>query len=483
MFKQRRLWPYILITFILALIGLGFFGFYWVKNLSPEKILQNDFLQKMVLERLGDDEILSLVPEFLGFTEPRTYLILFQNNTEIRPGGGFIGTYAVVRLDAGKVETIKVEGVEVLDKNAPATWQPVAPKIITEHLGVDRWYFRDSNWSPDFSFSALQALEFYRGEGGVSADEIDTVVAITPTVLEELLRISGPVTIEGVTFTADNVTEKLEYEVEYGFDKRGSSFATRKQIIQPFMAELIKHLQDKLFTNINKYLTLALKLQQEKQILVYSLNQNVQEQLDKHDWSGRVKDVQGDYLMWVDANLAALKTDHAMQRTLAYSFQPREDGRLVARVEMRYQHTGGFDWRTTRYRTYARVYVPLGSELLLTEGSMKWDRTIEPGTVDQGRELGKQWFGTFIAIEPGETKSLVFEYLLPKEIAEQVDNGLYTLFVQKQLGIIAHGLTLDLDFAKTVEAAKPAELEEEWGDEVYRLRTNLRVDRHFEISF
>ena len=77
---------------------------------------------------------------------------------------------------------------------------------------------------------------------------------------------------------------------------------------------------------------------------------------------------------------------------------------------------------------------------------MKLDRTAGVGEVDQGEELGKKWFGAFIAIEPGQTGRLSFSYLLPNTMSEKIKNGSYTLFVQKQLGLPEMGLTLWLDF-------------------------------------
>lgn len=437
-----------------------------LKNLSPEKIFQSTLVQEQIKKKVGDDkmEILNLAPAMLGFSKSMTYLVLFQNNTELRPGGGFVGAYAVVKFDKGKMDLIKVEGTEVLDKNTPADWKPEPPAVLKKHLKVDRWYFRDSNWSPDFSENAKKALELYKGEGGVSADDIDVVVGITPTVVEELLKLSGPITVDGIEFTGDNVTEKLEYEVEYGYDEKGLHFLERKNILKPLTLELLDRLKLSGWTNLRAYLDSWQKLTEGKQILVYSADSDLQKLFDAKDWTGRVKDFAGDYLLWIDANLAAWKTDHAIKRALSYKIAPRADGRLLATVEMVYNHTGKFDWRTSRYRTYARAYVPAGSEFVSASGTMKWDRAPGPGEVDQGEELGKKWFGAFIAVEPGKTGVLSFTYLLPNTISEQIRNDSYTLFVQKQSGLSEIGLTLGLDFGNN----RKVESEE-----------GLRVDRLF----
>ncbi|PLX26161.1 hypothetical protein C0581_05125 [Candidatus Parcubacteria bacterium] len=488
---KPRKWPWVLFVIVSILFGTGWYAYTWLKQLDPADIFESEFVRDQVERQLGEDkaELFDLLPGLLGFTEKKTYLVLLLNNTEMRPGGGFIGTYAVVEANKGSVNVLEVEGTERIDGRTPASWNPKPIPVLEEHLHVDKWYFRDSNWSPDFPTGAQKALELYKGESGVAAERIDTVVAITTTVLEELLEITGPIEIQGITFDAQTGIETLEYEVEYGFKKRGISFAERKQIIEPFMSELMDRLTDDVFQNLDIYEEALNKMTEEKHLFVYSKDEDFQKKMDEYDWSGRMHESTGDYLLWTDANLAALKTDHAMERTLSYSLSKRppahelEDFHYLAAATMTYTNNGSFDWRTTRYRTYARVFVPLGSKLVSVVGSMKWDRTDEEGVVDEGIENGRQWFGTFIAIEPGETKSLEFIYRLPAHVTDDIENDSYTLFVQKQLGTINHGLTLGLDFGKTITVAKPAEDEQEWFDTSYTYSTDLHIDREFHVSF
>ncbi|HAZ28964.1 MAG TPA: hypothetical protein DCY48_04300 [Candidatus Magasanikbacteria bacterium] len=482
--KKRRVWPWAVFLGFLFCITVGAGLYIWAKQLTLDEVLDSSILKREIQKKAGDEGVAlwSLLPDFLGYTGPRTYLFLFLNNTEIRPGGGFIGSYAVVTVDRGKTRIEKIEGTEVLDAATPDTWTPKAPGPLTEHLGVDRWYFRDSNWSPDFGTSAIQAVALYKGEGGALADRIDTVVGVTPTVLETLLEFTGPVTVNGITFDAKTAVETLEYEVEFDYKKRGLSFEQRKEILEPLMMEIVGRLKQDMFHRYPEYLGAIHALFDEKQILVYSLFPELQKKLDRLQWSGQIAQGEGDSVMWVDANVAALKTDHAIARTLSYSFQRQENGRYRATASMTYTHGGAFDWRTTRYRTYARVFVPEGSTWVETKGSMKTDRSNEPGSTDQGTELGKQWFGSFIAIEPGKTGTLSFVYDLPESLTQKIDEGSYTLFVQKQPGVVGSGLTLDLDFGINVAGATPGEIFEQWGDARYQVETNFNVDKKFAVT-
>ena len=209
---RRRLWPYLLAGTGLVLSVSALSVYRAFRNFRPEALLASPFVQNEIKRRVGEDHapLFALMPDLLGFGQPRTFLVLFLNNTELRPGGGFIGVYAVVRADRGRTSVLKIEGTENIDNAAAKDKLPEPLPVMKDHLKVDRWYFRDANWSPDFAASARQALDLYRREGGTAAAEIDTVVGVTATVLEELMRLTGPVSVQGVGFAAGTVIEKLE---------------------------------------------------------------------------------------------------------------------------------------------------------------------------------------------------------------------------------------------------------------------------------
>lgn len=481
--KKRRVWPIILgIILFLGAVAVGSGYWFWWRTIlkGPVLVAQNSITSSTAPVALPN--FFDLLPEVLGFDEPHTYLLLFQNNTELRPGGGFIGSYAVLTMTTGGVTESKVEGTEILDRAAPAEWRVVPPAPMKKYLSIDRWQFRDSNWSPDYVANVQKAMAFYQGEKGYLANDIDTVIAVTPTVLEELLRLTGPVTIDGKTFTADNVTETLEYQVEIGYRYQGIAVKDRKQIMEPFFHTLMSRVRNDALFHSASYVTLMQRLMAEKHILAYSRRPALAEYIAHAGAEGRVIETNSDYLLWVDANLAALKTDHAMVRGLTYEIDPVAAGQWEGVASMTYIHEGGFDWRTTRYRTYARVYVPAGATLVSAQVVGKNKTVLPVNQIDKGEELGKQWFGTFISIEPKEVKTVVIRYRLPATVAEQIKKGDYGLIIQKQAGTIAHQLTLNLDFGTTITSATPGEASDKWHDTRYELNTDLRLDRQFSVN-
>jgi hypothetical protein len=482
--KKTYSLPLIILTVAVLLFGaIGAFAYYTLKTFDVRSVLENSIVQQEIRKRVGEDNapFVDLLPQLLGLKEPRTYLFLFLNNTEMRPAGGFIGSYAVARITNGNLELLILEGSEQLDRRTPPSFAPVPPLPITEHLGVPQWYFRDANWDPDFRVSAERVLSFYTEEGGVYADEIDLVVAIDTEVLEAVLGILGPVSADGKVFTADNVVELLQYDTSYGFTDRAIPFEDRKQILDTLFIDIKSKLPSSVIASYPAYITAVDRLIREKHIQLYSRNPKEQQIFEQRNIAGRVASVSHDYLLWVDANLAALKTDRVIARDLKYTTRLREDGRTVARAEMTYTHSGTFDWRTSRYRTYARIFVPRGSELITTSGDMRTDRSTDRGRIDSGELYDKSWFGTFISIEPGTKGVLSFTYLIPEDIHP---GDSYQLLVQKQAGIPQIGLTLDLEFATNIQGATPAEPSEIWGDRYYQIRLpDMRSDQLFTVQY
>ena len=427
-------------------------------------------------------------PTLLGYPQERTYLFLLQNSDELRPTGGFIGTVGILKIKDAEIKSFETRNVYEMDVNAEKIDKVTPPDPIAKYLKVKGWYLRDANWSPDFPVSVVQIEKLFQREAGLSGSpfspqNLDGVIAITPKLLEDFLKISGAIEIKGFVFSSENFTERLEYLVEVGYEKIGESYSTRKNIIGLLGAEMIKRFEN---LKMNQWVELFGILQKnlgEKQMLLAFHDALLQEEINRQNWGGQVRGASMDYLMFIDANMAALKTDQYVKRAVSYQIGFNSKGDLVARASMNYKNTGTFTWKSTRYRTYTRLYVPEGSQLIRTEGSMSADKSVVAGKTDVYNELGKTVFGAFISIEPGKSGTLTFEYQLPDKIKELILDGHYSLLAQKQAGTDGHTFALSLNFPEKITSAVPAEEKSEWGNSSYKLVTDLSVDREFRISF
>ena len=405
-----------------------------------------------------------LLPAFAGYPAERTYLFILENNREMRPSGGFIGTYGILKIENAEIKTFFTDNSYNLDQPYNTKLNIDSPAPMKQYMNQPKWFFRDSNWWPDWPTSAEKAEWFYEQEGG--KEKLDGVIAITPTVIENLIGVLGEFKVGDMTFDKKNFWEKLQYEVEFGYNEKGVATSDRKDVIGDLGQQMLARLYTLPMSEWTSLIDLVSEEVQEKQILLYFNDAPMQQLAVENGWAGEVKDFSGDYLMLVDANLAALKTDSVMARTVKYSLTlenntdsgtdkntDKHADSYIAEAKVTYQNLGTFSWKTTRYRTYTRLYVPAGSDLIgvWADGVPLHAIDVRPGKVDVYSEFGKFAFGVFFEVEPQKAKTIVWKYKLPEAINAQIKNGEYSLLVQKQPGIIDFNLQLDLQFAQKIK--------------------------------
>jgi hypothetical protein len=424
------------------------------------------------------------IPQIAGYPTRKTYLFLLQNNTELRPTGGFIGTYGILKLINGEIENFKTDNIYNLDTPFHNTLIVEPPWQLQKYLKADKWFMRDSNWSPDFPTAATQAEWFYHKEGGKES-KIDGVIAVTPTFIESLIKLTGDIKVNGLTFTSDNFIDTLQYQVEQGYYRQGISESERKEIIGVLSSKLLDQVLE---LPSDRWAELWETFQKDissKHILMYLKDKSVQQVITGQGWGGSIRSTEGDYFLVVDANMASLKTDPGVLRTINYSVEENDNGDYIATLKINYDNQGTFNWKSTRYRTYTRVYVPLGSELLAHSGVMENDKLHggRAGEVEVIDEFDKTVFGGFISIEPQEQGELIYTYKLPKAISDQTENDEYNLLAQKQAGTPAYDLIVNLDFAKKIDSFTPIDKGEQDGQNKVTFPTSLGQDSEFNVIF
>lgn len=454
-----------------------------VQPMRPKLVAIRDMLSLLL-------PVAEKAPAVLGYPDPRHYLFFFQNDTELRPTGGFLGVYGLATVKDADLTDITTDDVYALDGPADAGPRPAPPAPIQKYLGVSKWFLRDANWSPDFTVASRQMAQFFAQEYAIAkkseAPPIDGMFTIDTEVARDVLHITGPIKIQDKTFTEDNVVDELEFAVEKGFVKEGVSYEARKGIVGELVKQVIDRLESMPVEKLLGALDVVKKNLEEKHILLAMRDADLEDEILDKDWGGKLLPVDGDYVSVIDANLASLKTDPTVQRAIKYSIAVQKDGTHTGTVAITYTHKGRFDWKTTRYRTYTRLYLPPGTKFLGVNGAMENDKIKDPGRhpgkADVASDLQRTSFGAFISVEPGETKTLSFTFALSPEVENLIKNGSYRLDAEKQPGTVAHGLTLDLDFGKKVTSAYPQEPKEHWGDTHYQVETDLRLDRAFTVG-
>jgi len=448
---KKASWKILVVFWFIAVILLaGWYVFLQFKNRNIANLKPLVKIAPVGSERRSEISVLmdiygqiACLPMRQGDSNcEKNILVLFQNDLELRPGGGFIGAFGVIKLQNGKIADIQVFDTGNFDKNIPSSETPPAP--LANILGTESWKMRDSNWSPDFKTDAEKAEYFYKlgssyaktSEDKGGNENIDGVIAINTSVLNSILAITGPVKIEGYPgeYRDENAILQLEYQVEKGYAEQGIEKAGRKNIMGELADVLAQKTQE---LNLSQQLALAKKLEdhlKQKDIQLFFQDENLQKEIENINWGGRVKDPGGDYLMAVDANMLSLKSDYCIRRKMDYGvdLSPARNAsqsdagggdQPQAVLNITYQHTcRAKDWMTTDYRDWLRVYVPKDSFLKEASG--------QSGDAQFSEELGKKVFGMRVDVPVGETKTITLKYKLP----QAVKNNDYHLLVQKQSG-------------------------------------------------
>lgn len=381
----------------------------------------------------------------VGEESQRRYLIIFQNPSELRPTGGFMGSYAEVVLDRGEIKSLSVPGGGPYDLKNQLTARVRAPGPL--RLIADHWEFQDANWFPDFAASAKKINWFWSQSGQPTLDGILTVNA---RLVVNLLKITGPIDMPeyGKVITSDNFMEEaqLAVEVEYNIEENKP---------KKFIGDLTVKLLDRLSKASNEQwidiATLGTDALVEKDIQAWFSRDNEQELSDRFGWSSRLKPVPGDSLAVVDTNIGGQKSDSLIDEKVDHTATIGSDGSITDKVTITRTHRGvkGQIFHGANNVTYLRVYVPQGSELVSASGfkppapdlfevplptdpedtdvtANELHPHIGPGNVRVTDEFGRTVFGGWIQLEPGETAVTMFEYRLPftvDEIASRLQEG------------------------------------------------------------
>jgi len=446
------------------------------------------------LDRVRDNldkamPIAKLAPEALGYPERKNFLLALQNSDELRPTGGFLGTYGILSTKSGEILRSDTHDIYHMDMPVKDKLAIEPPAPLKEYLGVDKWFMRDANWSPDWPTAARKFEWFYHEENPLLppkdrindfSDEFDGVIGITPEFVEKLLAITGPVKIGDETYTQDNFHRLLQYRVEKGYQQLGVPSWHRKEVIGDILAELKQRVFAMTPQGYQQTFELLIQGLDTKDVLLYFKDDHLARIAQRTDWSGAVKRKSGDYVYAVDANMASLKTDAVMEREMDYKLQNDPNG-ATAELRLQYTHTGDFDWRTTRYRTYTRIYVPLGCELLEAKG---FAGHLNPKhKLDVYEEFGYTVFAGFISTEPGETQNVKIKYSFAQDHMINQDPDKYRLFIQKQPGRDISDLDVSLNFYKPIQKYAPAETSDRPGDTRIEWDTDLEQDREFRVTF
>jgi len=436
-------------------------------NLLPNNLGENLdklklYLPSTVSNLKNLNEIFSVLLEVLGHSKEKRYLILFQNNNELRATGGFIGSYALFDVYQGQVIDLEIPGGGTYDLDSGQTIKYRAPKalsLVNQHFNI--W---DANWWPDFPTSAQKISNMFQNSGGSS---VDGVIAINAKVLQDLLKILGPIYLEeyDITITADNVFDVIQEEVEINYDKETNQPKAVISDLVPLVLDKLLSFKDQQKEIIN---TFAANLA-SKDIQLYLEDINLQNKIDDFGWSGSMVNNDKDFLAVVNTNIAGGKTDNEIQQTIDHQVEIDANGEIFDTVRVtRINNDNGDNPLAGLYGgnvSYLRIYTPLGSEFVeaigfddmpeeffrTTDYLAQSDETLaheETKLIDGVSQteiytsLDKTVFANWIMIKPGESQTVSIKYKLPfkLDLGNKLVNNWWQEIYKKDLSLANYSL-------------------------------------------
>jgi len=392
----------------------------------PNLYKKVDFPQiKKLMKNAG--KVTQSLPDLLGVPKTKTYLVLFQNNMELRPTGGFIGSFALVSFSSGKLDEVSVQDVYSADGQLKGHVEP--PQPIKKYLGEANWFLRDSNWDPDFPVSAERAEWFLDKEIDVP---VDGVMAIDLNTIKDFLEVIGPIYLSDyqTSVSDDNFYEKTQSEV-------GGDFFPGSTKKANFITALAKEMINAIILNKDSNKTKLAKIiynnLEARHIQVFLHNNLAKEALSNLNWDGAFNypscsgNCFSDLLGLVEANLGVNKSNYYIERKYNISVGLQE-GLIKKNLSVTYKNSANLALGNSGiYKTYSRLIVPLNSVLEFVKVG---DNSLQS---DIETSVGRKEIGFYFELMPGQTKTVNISWQTAQPLSLN-RAGEYQMYIRKQAG-------------------------------------------------
>ena len=386
----------------------------------------------------------SLIGKVLGEDREKIYLLLLQNNMELRPTGGFIGSFAIVGFNKGAMTKFEVYDVYDADGQLKGYVEP--PWQLKEYLNQPAWYLRDSNWDPDFSKSAQKAEWFLDKSMNI---QVDGVIAVDLDFTRDLVGAFGSVYVADFDKRIDpkNFYEIVQYEAEKNFfpgsrQKENFLLALSRTIFNDFKSadkRQIVQILETSYQNLNK-----------RHIQVFLHEARLQEKIDNLGWSGAIREpvcslenCLSDWASLIEANLGVNKANYFIDRDLKLNVDVNQET-IKRSLEINFTNKAQtFMGDKGKYKAYVRLLLPIGVEVKkVALGDQN-----NLNTVDFKEELvgGRKEVGFLLELGPLESKKVVFEWSGGKAV-DLSKNGEYRFYLRKQAGIDSFPFSFEANF-------------------------------------
>jgi len=418
----------------LSLVTAGIDQIPFGEDDTQKTAILTDYQLKIEAMRNGlmtQHQILPLMQDLFGGTK-KTYLILFQNEQELRPTGGFIQAAAVVTFSEGRLISSQVFSSYDIDALVSGTVAP--PDDLPTYLGEQQWYFRDSNWNPDFTQAAAKASWFMTKAAG---GKIDGVIALDLKSTGMMVDALGPLEIaeHNEVVTSKNLDALMEHHSEKLLVKGTTEKA--------YSVLLLERLLDKIKTaqpeKISGFLTAVHDGLQQNEILISSTDTSVQDLLTTMGWTGSLVKPECpmqfssevctvDTIAQVAANTGVNKANYYLEENIDHTVELLPGVAQHTRT-IQIENTADINaWPKGDYRAYYRFYLNSSAQVSdVIVNNKKLSKSELTERIEQGRTM----VGFLVMVPIQAQTEIILKYSVP--LSGEAGYS-YAFFDQKQPG-------------------------------------------------
>jgi hypothetical protein len=359
------------------------------------------------------------------------HLVLLQNNAELRPTGGFIGSFAEIDTKFAKIINQNINtNIYKLDDKYDYVLQITPPPEIKKIVSDGYWAMRDANWSPDYPTSAEKVAWFYNQEGG---SKIDNVLAVNASLVRDILKIIGPIYLpqNNIIIDSDNFFDQLHknIEIDYYQSDQNKLINEPKTILKELSPQIIERVKD--YDNRAEIVKFMLNQIKTKNIMFYSKSSILENIFKTINVAGQIKDASGDYLSINNSNLGGMKSSlniiQNIKLNVVKTGSSQQNDLTVIRT-----HTGNGTWPDFNNNNFSRIILP--NNINIQSITLDGVNIINKSVIYN--EFNKTIISFWFSVDIGKSKTLNIKYNLNNLL-----DG-YSLYYQSQPGVENNDLNL-----------------------------------------
>ena len=353
-----------------------------------------------------------------GFFGDKTYLIILQDNDEIRGTGGLMDVLGLLTVHDGTITSLQYQYVS---SDTRSTWNPIvnldAPESFTKFFGMDSAALSDSNMQYDFaSFAPKMQSDFYNATG----QRVDGVIALDFTAVEAIMNVTGPITVSGEVITSRNVADRLHFDS----GTAGAGKTSLTSLVSTLTSDLVRLIRDSSVPQKLALYTTLQTLENEGHVLIYP-NQGFWFRSAVNGYVGASTPPATDSISVVDTTLGTGKADFGVTRTIDDHVQLFSDGSAVSTLTLTYTNGNWWD-----YDVFSTTLVPAGAQLVSAQN----DTHAFLGPVVTNGD-GVTALSSRILVSANTTGSVTYTYTQPNVVSGSGIGNHYDLYIHKQAGI------------------------------------------------